>query len=105
VLFLDKGSDDGLVPGNRMFVIRRGDTWRRSMKITKRIGRQRMRIEDPEWVRYEPVPTPGRDEDFPDEVVAELRIIRTEKQSSVALVIESKLELEQGDRALARVGY
>lgn len=105
VLFLDKGSKDGLAPGNRLFVIRRGDTWRSSMKVTKRIGRQRMRVEDPEWVRAEPVPTPGNDEDFPEQVVGELRVIRTQKETAVALVMESKLELEPGDRAVARVGY
>jgi LysM repeat protein len=105
VVFVDKGSEDGLVPGNRLFVIRRGDTWRSSMKLTKRIGRSRMRVEDPQWIRSEPVPMIGEDEDFPDEVVAELRVVRTQKDNSVALVIESKLELELGDRALARVGY
>lgn len=105
VLFIDKGADDGLMPGNRLFVIRRGDTWRHSMKVTKRIGRQRMRVEDPDWVRSEPIPIIGEDEDFPDEIVGELRVLRTQKDSSVALVIASKLELEPGDRALARVGY
>ncbi len=105
VVFIDKGSEDGLRPGNRLFVIRRGDTWRNSMKLTKRIGRQRMRVEDPDWVRSEPIPILGEDSDFPDEVVAELRVIRTQKRTSVALVMESKLELELGDRALARVGY
>ncbi len=105
VVFIDRGSEDGLVPGNRLFVIRRGDTWRNSMKLTRRIGRHRMRVEDPDWVRSEPIPIVGEDSDFPDEVVAELRVIRTQKQTSVALVMESKLELELGDRALARVGY
>ena len=105
VVFVDKGADDGLRPGNRLFVIRRGDTWRDSMRMTKRIGRQRMRVEDPEWVRTEPIPIIGEDDEFPEEVVAELRVVRTQPKTAVAVVMESKLELEPGDRALARVGY
>jgi hypothetical protein len=105
VVFLDKGSEDGLEPGNRLKVLRRGDTWRRHLKTASRMARDRVRMDTQKNVDIESTPLRGDDEKFPHEVVGELRVIRTEKYSSIALVTASRRELVAGDRALAQPGY
>ena len=105
VVFLDKGSEDGLEPGNRMKVVRRGDQWRRGLQNAPRTARARIRLDSPELVPSEITPIKGDDADFPDEVIGEVRILRTEKYSSVALVVESNRELLAGDRVVSAAGY
>jgi hypothetical protein len=105
VVFIDKGSDDGLTAGNRLHVLRRGDVWRRSLRTTTRMGRDRMRMDVPENVQYEPTPLDGNERDFPDETIAEIRVLRTEKRSAIALVTASQREIVSGDRLIARKGY
>jgi hypothetical protein len=98
--FLDRGSDDGLEPGNRLFVLRQGDSWRHSLKIGNTMLKYRMKIESAKPSETERTPTDGDDKQFPSEVVAELRVLRTEKYSSVAIVVETRRELEPGDVAV-----
>jgi hypothetical protein len=105
VVFIDKGSEDGLQPGNRLKVLRRGDTWRRHLKTASRMARDRVRMDTRQRVDVETTPLRGDDEKFPHEVVGELRVLRTEKYSSIALVTQSRRELVAGDRALAQKGY
>jgi hypothetical protein len=103
VAFLDHGSEDGLKPGNRLVVLRRGDTWRSS--LSGKMAGERLRTDVNEGVKVESTPLPGEQENFPDEVVAELRILSTERYSSLALVTQSRRELVAGDAAVARAGY
>jgi hypothetical protein len=103
VAFLDHGSEDGLRPGNRLVVLRRGDTWRSS--LSGKMSGDRLRTDVVEGVKVESTPLPGEPEKFPDEVVAELRILSTERYSSLALVTQSERELVVGDAAVARAGY
>lgn len=102
VVFLDRGSQDGLVPGNRLFVTRRGDTWRDG--LSSKSSRQRVRIDSSANAEVETTPLPGESKNFPVETVAELRVLRSEKYSSIALVIQSSQELVPGDVAVSRVG-
>ena len=102
--FLDRGSDDGLEPGTRLFVLRQGDTWRNSLKVASGMLKDRVKIESSKRVEVETTPTHGEDKQFPSEVIAELRVLRTEKFSSLAIVIESSRELEPGDIAISLVG-
>jgi hypothetical protein len=105
VVFLDKGSEDGLKPGNTLIVVRKGDTWRRGLETSTRMARDRVLLDSPDRVDVESTPLSGDEEKFPAERIAELRILRTEKFTSVAFVVESSREIVAGDRALARKGY
>jgi hypothetical protein len=104
VLFIDRGENDGIQPGNRLFVVRRGDAWRDSLLTTTTMASTRIMMDDP-GTRYQTTPLEGEDENFPEEVVAELRVIRAHKYSSLALVTESFEEVEPGDQVVARKGF
>jgi hypothetical protein len=101
--FLDRGSEDGLETGTRLFVLQQGDQWRNSLKIASGMLKDRVNHEASKF-EVERTPTDGDDRQFPNEVVAELRILRTEKYSSLAIVIESNREIEPGDVATSLVG-
>jgi hypothetical protein len=102
--FMDRGSEDGLEPGTRLFVLRQGDSWRSSLNVGNNMLKYRMKIESARPSDAERTPTDGDTKQFPSEVVAELRVLRTEKYSSVAIVIESRRELEPGDVAVSLQG-
>jgi hypothetical protein len=105
VVFIDRGSKDGIAPGNRLFVLRRGDAWRRSLETTTTMARTRVRLDVPEHVATDVTPLEGNPKDFPEEVVGEVRVLRTEAESSAALVTASQVDLQIGDRLVARRGY
>jgi hypothetical protein len=105
VVFIDRGANDGLKPGNRLFVVRRGDSWRRTLVSSTVMARTRILMDVPEWVETEQTPLDGDEETFPEEVVGELRVIRAHKYSSLALVTQSHEEIEPGDQAVARKGF
>jgi nucleoid-associated protein YgaU len=103
VLFIDKGGPDGVLVGNRFFVIRKGDAWRRSLATPGagyRISPEAENMPDVEK-------TPGTHDEahYPDEVVGELRVLEVREKSSTCLVTESKAEIERDDVAVARKGY
>lgn len=103
VLFIDKGEDAGLVAGNRLIVVSRGDEWHKS--FTTRSSVRRIALEDPSPAAMETVPGPDDDKKLPEEVQAELRVIRVRKNSSMVLVTASRREIEPGETAVARKGY
>lgn len=105
VVFIDRGANDGLKPGNRLFVVRRGDSWRRTLVSTTAMAKSRIRMEVPDRIEIEETPLHGDEEDFPEEVVAELRVIRAHRFASLAIITESKEEIEPGDQAVARKGF
>jgi len=105
VVFIDRGANDGLKPGNRLFVVRHGDAWRRTLESASVMARSRIRMDVPERLDWEVTPLEGDEETFPEEVVAELRVIRSHKYSSLALVTESHEEIEPGDQAVTRKGF
>jgi len=104
VVFVDRGSEDGLEPGTRMFVLRQGDSWRDSLNVGNSMLKYRMKIESAQHADAERTPMDGSEKEFPNEVVAELRVIRAEKYSALAIVIESRRELEPGDVAVSLQG-
>jgi hypothetical protein len=105
VVFVNKGEAAGLKLGNRLFVVRRGDPWRQS--LIEPIAGYRVSADD-----EKPMPamedTPGStrdDRNYPDEVVAELRVVALKKESATCVVTQSTVEIERGDFAVARSGY
>jgi len=50
-------------------------------------------------------PLEGNTKDFPEEVVGEVRVLRVDAESSAALVTVSRVDLQIGDRLIARRGY
>ncbi|HLK41000.1 MAG TPA: LysM peptidoglycan-binding domain-containing protein, partial [Polyangiaceae bacterium] len=105
VVFIDKGDAAGLKPGNRLFVIRRGDAWRNSL-VTPGAGYRVSPDDERPLPPMETTPGASRKEDrYPDEVVAELRVITVKKDSSVCLVTQAKNEIELNDVAVAHKGY
>jgi hypothetical protein len=105
VIFIDKGDSSGLKPGNRLFIVRRGDAWRRSL-VTPGAGWRVSADDETPMPPMENTPGPRRDEDkYPDEVVAELRVLSVKKESAVCIVTQSRLEIELNDLAVARKGY
>jgi hypothetical protein len=105
LVFVDRGSEDGLAPGNRLLVIRRGDTWRQSLETASRSARYRMRIDLPGNAQTDATQLKRQDSEFPEEIVGELRIVHAHRWSSLAIVTVSQRELLVGDRAVARTGY
>jgi hypothetical protein len=52
--------------------------------------------------------TPGSRHDeanYPDEVVAEMRVVALKKDTATCLMTQSRVEIESFDRAVARKGY
>jgi hypothetical protein len=105
LVFLDHGSEDGLALGNRLLVVRRGDAWRRSLVTTTRSARDTLQVDSTENAEIRTTTLRRDDKDFPDEIIAELRIVQVSRYSSTAIVAESNKEIVVGDLAVAREGY
>ncbi|HSY25387.1 MAG TPA: LysM peptidoglycan-binding domain-containing protein [Polyangiaceae bacterium] len=105
IVFIDKGEASGLQPGNRLFVLRHGDAWRSTL-VSSDSG---LRISaDDERPMPDIEQTPGSKKDdgrYPEEVIAELRVLAVKKDSGVCLVTQSRSEIEIHDVAVARKGY
>jgi hypothetical protein len=105
VVFIDKGEAAGLKPGNRLFVMRRGDAWRTSL-VTPGAGYRVSPDDERPLPPMEKTPGASRAADkYPDEVVAELRVVSVKKESAACLVTQSSHEIEMDDVAVARRGY
>lgn len=104
VVFVDKGSDEGLRPGNRLFVVRRGDPWRAGATMGRSMAANKVRYQVHK-AEIEEAPDPGSGKKFPEEVVGEIRVLRTRNHSATCLVTQSDHEIEPGDTVVARRGY
>jgi len=105
VVFIDKGEEAGLKLGNRLFIIRRGDAWRRTL-VTPDAGYRVSPEDERPMPPMEQTPGSRRDEErYPDEVLGELRVVSLRKDSATCVVTQSKGEIETYDLAVARKGY
>lgn len=104
IVFIDKGSEQGLRAGNRLFVVAKGDRWRGSIKYGKEMAAHRM---DYRLYRanVERAPDTARGRKFPSEVVGEIRVLRTKKNTAACVVTYSSYEIEPGQIVVARRGY
>jgi hypothetical protein len=93
VVFLDVGHSQGVEPGNRFFVVRRGDNY---IEAVSEEGHKFTGS----------VPIPEYDPElFPKEVVAELRVVKVRKGTTIALVTRSDTDITYGDVAEMRAGF
>jgi len=92
VVFLDVGEGQGIAPGNRFFIVRREDNWQKTLERS------------PEEMGNI-VPVPALDHDgLPKEVIAELRVIKVRKDTTIALVVRSDFDIAHGEIAEMREG-
>ncbi len=103
VVFIDKGTKDGLVPGNRLLIRRQGDAWRDSLPTAYSATRIALESDSPAQVEH--VPTPDNRKSLPKEVIGELRVITLRDHSATCVVTTSTQEIELGDKAIAKRGY
>jgi len=104
-VFLDKGSEDGLEAGNRLFAVSRGDEWRLGLENAGNMADMRAITEDDEFARAEKTPDKDEPDLYPAETYAELIVISTRKKTSTALVTASLREIARGSLVIAREGY
>jgi hypothetical protein len=105
LVFIDKGEDAGLKPGNRLFIIRRGDAWRRTL-VTPTASYRVSADDEKPMPPMEKTPGARQDEqNYPDEVVGELRVVALRKDTATCLVTQARQEIEHNDLAVARKGY
>ncbi len=94
IVFIDAGSDQGVQVGNRFLVVRRGDDWRKHLTLREDLsGAER------------PDPTPVKDENYPEEAVAEALVLYVRPQSCTAVINASVTQVEPGDKVEMREGY
>jgi LysM domain len=102
VVFINKGETSGIKPGNRLFIVRRGDSWHKSMATPNAATRIALESESP--AQTERI-APREDSQYPEEVVGELRVLTVRKGSATCFLTRATREIEVGDSVVARKGY
>ncbi|MGD8318676.1 MAG: LysM peptidoglycan-binding domain-containing protein [Myxococcales bacterium] len=92
IVFVDAGSEQGVVLGNRFYIVRQGDEWRRSAE--GRIGREIQTT----------VPLPKPPKHYPWEVVAIGRAVNVQPTTTAVLLEQATRAVRMGDRAELREG-
>ena len=104
VVFIDKGEHDGLRPGNRLFVVASGDRWGKSVKHGRKTVASTVHYEL-HTAEVTAIPDAVSQDELPSEVVGEVRVLRTRKDTAICIVTNALFELEPGQTVLARRGY
>jgi hypothetical protein len=107
VVFIDRGQRHGLVPGNRLFVISRGDGYRKTLVGASQYASAQVHYdsERPATVEKGAALGKGDQSKFPEEVTGELRVLSVRDHSAACLVINSIREIEPGHDVVARRGF
>jgi len=107
VVFIDRGQQEGLVPGNRLFVVTRGDEYRKSLVGASEFAAAHVHYENEEPATIDKGGALGKGDDskYPEEVVGEIRVLSVRERTAACLVIASSREIEPGQRVVARRGY
>lgn len=107
VVIIDRGSQDGLRLGNRLFLTQRGDPWRVSVENqSRRIRVQEIDRDGDGTVDYPPDADNRRaNEELPVEVAGELIVVAVHPRTAVCLVNLSAREIEIGAPVVMRRGY
>jgi hypothetical protein len=107
VVFIDRGQADGLVPGNRLFVITRGDEYRKTLFGASDYAAATVQYESekPATVEKDGARGHGDDRKYPEEVVGEIRVLSVREHTATCLVMAATREIEPGQRVVVRRGY
>lgn len=107
VVIIDRGSQDGIRLGNRLFLTQRGDPWRSSVEnYSRRIRVQEIDRDGDGTVDYAPDADNQRaNEELPVEVAGELIVVAVHPRTAVCLVNLSAREIEIGAPVVMRRGY
>lgn len=106
IVLIDKGEKDGLKVGNRLFVVAKGDPWQEGLSSAGAFAAGKVSIgTEASNVEVKTGDTGEQAKDYPDEVIAEIRIVRVRKDTATCIVTQSKKELASGDRWVAKKGY
>jgi LysM domain len=96
VVFIDRGSNDKLEPGHTLFVERQGDGLANSTSY--RMARTSVSL-DSERANDEREHSGSAEENLPNDLVAELRVVAVKAHSATCLVVRSRREIEKTDVA------
>jgi hypothetical protein len=104
LVVIDKGESSGLKVGNRLDIVRRGDPWQNNLGAVSTMSAQTVQFttDGPADVHAN---KGTNSKDFPEEIVAEIRVVTLRKDSATCVVTQSRIELEAGDVWVARSGY
>jgi hypothetical protein len=91
IVFVGAGEEQGVRRGNRFFILRASDEWRESLTTTERTAGARRTANEPS--------------EYPDEIVAEGRVVTLRPETAGLIITRSVREVEIGDRAEMRRGY
>lgn len=107
VVIIDRGSQDGVRLGNRLFLTQRGDPWRRSVEgYSRGIRIQEIDRDGDGHVDHAPDAESFRaGEELPVEVAGELIVVAVHPRSAACLVSLSSREIENGAPVVMRRGY
>lgn len=107
VVIIDRGAQDGVRLGNRLFLTQRGDPWRQSVEGQSRGVRiQEIDRDGDGRVDHAPDAEAYRaDGELPVEVAGELIIVAVHPRTAACLVSLSSREIEIGASVVMRRGY
>ncbi len=105
IVLIDKGETAGLKPGNRLFVLSKGDPWQQGLSSAGALAAGKVTLNNDSKAEVKTGATGDESKDYPDEVIAEIRVLRVRKDTATCIVTQSQKELHPGDRWLAKKGY
>jgi hypothetical protein len=105
VIFLDRGSKHGVKPGNRFFVVERGDRWVQTLGGSGPMATRKMETEDDRVGVDAKMKSDGPVDAYPNETYGEIRVVAVRENTSVAVVVQSTHELERDAILVMKRGY
>lgn len=105
VVFLNRGSQHRVARGNRLFVLRRGDAWRRSLTTSAAAITGTGLDRDGDGNVDAPPGETRADGTLPEEIVGEIQVVDVRPHSATAIVTSAITEIEVGDIVEMRRGY
>jgi len=105
IVMIDKGEAAGLKPGNRLFVLAKGDPWQQGLSSAGALSAGKVTLNTDSKAEVKTGDTGEESKDYPDEVIAEIRVLRVRKDTATCIVTRSDKELLSGDRWIAKKGY